>query len=43
MALTRKGKKIMAAMVKHYKSAAKAKEVFYAMVKDKKLVGVEKK
>ena len=42
MPLTDKGKKVMKAMKKTY-GAAKAKEVFYAMINEKKLTGVEKK
>lgn len=42
MPLTMKGKKILARMKKTYGSK-KAEEVFYAMIKSKKIKGVEKK
>lgn len=42
MPLTTKGKKILKAMTKTY-GAKKAKQVFYAMIDEKKLKGVEKK
>lgn len=42
MPLTDKGKKIMKAMKKTY-GDKKAKQVFYAMINEKKLKGVEKK
>jgi hypothetical protein len=40
--LTTKGKKMMSAMKKQY-GAKKAKPIFYATVKKKKLKGMEKK
>jgi hypothetical protein len=40
MPLTAKGKKILASMTKTY-GAKKAKQVFYAMIKEGKLKGVE--
>lgn len=43
MPLTSKGKKIMKAMKEHYGSAKKAEQVFYAMIKEGKLKGVEGK
>lgn len=47
MPLTPKGKKILAAMVSHYKKKGdgkeKGKQVFYAMINEGKLAGVEKK
>ena len=42
MPLTKKGKKILKRMGKTY-GAKKAKQVFYAMINEKKLTGVEKK
>lgn len=42
MPLTNKGKKIMKNMVETY-GKKKAKEVFYAMIKEGKLKGVEEK
>jgi hypothetical protein len=42
MPLTPKGKKIMKSMKKTY-GAEKAKQVFYAMIEEKKLKGVEAK
>lgn len=42
MPLTAKGKKIMKSMRKTY-GTAKAKNVFYAMINEKKLTGVEGK
>lgn len=43
MPLTKKGVKVLGTMKKHYKSAKKAKQVFYAMVNEGKLKGVEGK
>lgn len=43
MPLTAKGKKILAQMKKTYGSAEKAKQVFYAMINEGKLKGVEHK
>jgi hypothetical protein len=40
--LTKKGKKMMSAMKKQY-GAKKAKPIFYATVRKKKLKGMEKK
>lgn len=42
MPLTAKGKKILAKMRETYGSAEKAKQVFYSMIAEKKLTGVEK-
>ncbi len=39
--LTPKGAKILKAMRKTYKSDKKAKQVFFSMVNEKKLTGVE--
>ena len=43
MPLTRKGNKVMASMMKTYKSKKKAKSVFYAMANAGKLKGVHGK
>ena len=42
MPLTDKGRKVMAAMRKTYKSAKKAKEVFYSSANAGKIKGVHK-
>ena len=42
MPLTPKGNKIMKKMSKHYGSKKKAESVFYAMINEGKLSGVEK-
>lgn len=42
MPLTEKGKKVMASLKKQY-GAEKAKKVFYAMINEGKLTGVEGK
>ena len=41
MPLTKKGKKIMASMMKTYKNPKKAKEVFYASRNAGKIKGVD--
>jgi len=43
MPMTKKGKKIMQAMRKEYKSAKKAESVFYASKNKGTIKGVEKK
>ena len=42
MPLTSKGNKIIKNMLKHYGSKKKAESVFYAMINEGKLKGVEK-
>lgn len=41
--LTSKGTKILKAMLKHYGSAKKAKQVFYASINEGKIKGAEGK
>ena len=43
MPLTAKGKKILKRMGKTYKTPGKAKQVFYSMIAENKLTGVERK
>lgn len=43
MPLTDKGRKVLKSMRKTYKSDKKAKQVFYAMINEGKLSGVEGK
>ena len=43
MPLTAKGKRILSSMMETYKSKDKAEEVFYAMINEGKLKGVEHK
>ena len=40
MPLTRKGKRVMRSMMRSYKSASKAKRVFYASANSGKIKGV---
>lgn len=43
MPLTRKGRRIKAAMIRSYKSSAKGKRVFYASENSGKIKGVHRK
>lgn len=43
MPLTPKGKKVMKSMIRTYGSKEKAKQIFYSMINEGKLKGVEGK